>query len=162
MNESLKVSYSTVQLRNAEQRIYLSRSNWLGVLLLERKIKLHTFLWDNRGPGGRKVVVKGLTKVIPNPLRVVQTLLNIAVIVSLRDYWHFLRELSRLFADMRLNHASPRALPVLYNYSFLFWDRVTLYMHLNFESSRDSALLVQTLQIQSFPRVNNVVTCANS
>ena len=151
MNESVKVTNSTVQLRNAKQRIYLSRSNWLGVLLLERKIKLHTFLWDNRGPGGRKDVVKGLTKVIPNPFNVVQTLLNIAVTVSLRDYWHFLKELSRLFADMRLNHASPRALPVLYNYSFLFWDRVTLYMHLNFESSRDSALLVQTLQIQSFP-----------
>ena len=32
----------------------------------------------------------------------------------------FLRELSRLFADMHLNHASPRALPVLYIYSFLF------------------------------------------
>ena len=27
---------------------------------------------------------------------------------------------------MRLNHASPRALPFLYNCSFLFWDRVTL------------------------------------
>ena len=27
MNESVKVSYSTVQLRNAEQRIYLSRLN---------------------------------------------------------------------------------------------------------------------------------------
>ena len=153
MNESVKVSYSTVQLRKAKQRIYLSRSNWLGVLLLEREIKLHTFLWDNRGPGGRKDVVKGLTKVIPNPFKVVQTLLNIAVIVSLRDYWHFLKELSRLFADMRLNHASPRALPVLYNYSFLFWDRVTLYMLLNFEWSRDSPLVLQILQIQSFPPV---------
>ena len=149
MNESVKVNNSTVQLRNAKQRICLSRSNWLGVLLLERKIKLHTFLWDNRGPGTQKDVVKGLKKVIRNPFKVVQTLLNIAVTVSLRDYWHFLRELSRLFADMRLNHASPRALPVLYNYSFLFWDRVTLYMHLNSEWSRDSALLVQTLQIQS-------------
>ena len=27
MNESVKVSNSTVQLRNAKQRIYLSRSN---------------------------------------------------------------------------------------------------------------------------------------
>ena len=41
-------SYSKVQLRNAEQRIYLSRSNWLGVLLREGEIKLHTFLWDDR------------------------------------------------------------------------------------------------------------------
>ena len=48
MKESVKVSNSTVQLRNAKQRIYLSRSNWLGVLLLEREIKLHTFLWDDR------------------------------------------------------------------------------------------------------------------
>ena len=151
MNESVKVSNSTVQLRNGKQRIYLSRSNWLGVHLLERNIKLYTFLWDNRGPGGRKDVVKGSTKVIPDPFKVVQTLLNIAVIVSLRDYWHFLKELSRLFADMRLNHASPRALPVLYNYSFLFWDRVTLYMHLNSEWSRDWALFVQILQIQSVP-----------
>ena len=98
------------------------------------------------------------------PFRVVQRLLDIAVIVSLRDYWHFLKELSRLFADMCLNHASPRALPVLYNYSFLFWDRVTSYMHLNFEWSRDSALFVQILQIQSvqFPRVSNVVIYVNS
>ena len=120
MNESVKVSNSTVQLRNAKQRICLSRSNWLGVLLQERKIKLHTFLWDNRGPDGRKDLVKGLTKVIPNPFKVVQTLLNIAVIVSLRDYWHFLKELSRLFADMRLNHASPRALPLCFVYLFVF------------------------------------------
>ena len=96
MNESVKVSNSTVQLRNAKQRICLSRSNWLGDLLLERKIKLHTFLWDNRGPGGQKDVVKGLKKVIRNPFKVVQTLLNIAVTVSFRDYWHFLRELSKV------------------------------------------------------------------
>ena len=131
MNESVKVSNSTVQLRNAKQRICLSRSNWLGVLLLGRHIKLQKFLWDNREPGGRKDVVKRLAKVMPNPFKVVRTLLNMSVIVSLRDYWHFLRELRRLFADMRLNHASPRALPVLYNYSFLFWDRVTLYMKLH-------------------------------
>ena len=118
MNESVKVSNSTVQLRNAKQRICLSRSNWLGVLLLGRHIKLQKFLWDNREPGGRKDVVKRLAKVMPNPFKVVRTLLNISVIVSLRDYWHFLRELRRLFADMRLNHASPRALPVLYIYSF--------------------------------------------
>ena len=46
---------------------------------------------------------------------------------------------------MRLNHASPRALPVLYNYSFSFWDRATLFMHLHFEWSRDSVLVVQIL-----------------
>ena len=63
MNESVEVSNSTVQLRNAKQRIYLSKSNWLGVLLLERERKLHTFLWNNRGLGGRKEVVKGLMKV---------------------------------------------------------------------------------------------------
>ena len=154
MNESVKVNNSTVQLRNAKQRIYLGRSNWLGVLLLEREIKLHTFLLDNRRPGGRKDV-KGIDKIrlIRNLFRVVQRLLDITVIGSLRDYWHFLKELiSRLFADMRLNHASPRALTVLHNYSFLFWDRVTLYMRLNFEWSRDSAsVFVQILQIQSVP-----------
>ena len=80
MDDSVKVSNSTVQLRNAKQEICLSRSNWLGLLSLERKIKLYTFLWDNCGPGGRKDVVKGLTKVIPNPFTVIQTLLNIAVV----------------------------------------------------------------------------------
>ena len=51
---------------------------------------------------------------------------------------------------MRLNHTSSRALPVLYNYSFSFWDRVTLFMYLHFQWFRDSALVVQILHAQ-FP-----------
>ena len=69
-------------------------------------------------------------------------------------------KVSRLFADMRPNHASPRALPVLYNCSFLFWGRVIntgTCMHLHFEWSRDSALVLQSLTHSSFSRVSNVV-----
>ena len=162
MNESVKVSNSTVQLRNAKQRICFSRSNWLGVLLQERKIKLHTFLWDNRGPGGRKDVVKGLTKVIPNLFKVVQTLLNISVIVSLRDYWHFLRKLSRLFADMCLN------MHHLEHCQFCIFIRFCFRTELHCICIRIlNDLVIQLFSYKlykcnQFPRVNNVVICVNS
>ena len=52
---------------------------------------------------------------IPNFFRVVQRLLNIAVIIV-----HVFKG-SRLFDDMRLNHGSPRAVSVLYNCFFFFF-----------------------------------------
>ena len=50
-------------------------------------------------------------RLLPNVFRVVERLLNIAVIM------HVLKG-SKLLTDMRLSHASPRAVPVLYNCSF--------------------------------------------
>ena len=86
--------------------------------------------------------------------------------MSLRDHWHFLKLVDYSLNDMRLNHVSPRALPVLYNCSFLFWDRATLVhvdtcMHLRFEWSRDSAMVVQILHT-SLSRVSNVAICGYS
>ena len=70
---------------------------------------------------------------------------------------------SRLFTDMRLNHASPWALPVLYNYSFLFWDRVTLYVICIWNDpviQRWSYKFGRTNSTYTIsPRVNNVVIC---
>ena len=58
--------------------------------------------------------------------------------MSLRDHWHFPKLVNYSLNDMRLKHASPRALPVLYNCSFLFWDRATL-LHACICNSNDSA-----------------------
>ena len=54
---------------------------------------------------------------------------------------------------MSLNHASPRALPVLYNCSFLFWDRATLVcisMHLLSNDPWFSAGRTNSTQVKEF------------
>ena len=85
--------------------IYIS--SFLLFSLLKREVKLNTFFGGIIVDGGRsKTIGHRGDSVFNRPLA--------------------FSKVSRLFADMRHNHASPRALPVLYNCSFLFWGRVTL------------------------------------
>ena len=124
--------------------------------LLECEIKLHTFyFWDNRGP---KNVIKWLTDGRTDGESNTKLFQGSSKTIEHRGNSVF--KGNRLFADMRLNHASPRALPVMHNCSFLFsfflgggggGNRVTLYMHLHFEWFLDSALIVQILHIQFSP-----------
>ena len=61
-------------------------SSFLLFSLLKREVKLSTFLGDNRG---RKDEIKGLTNGwVDQYQSLAQRLLDIAVIVSLKDHWH--------------------------------------------------------------------------
>ena len=84
--------------------------------LLEREIKLHTFyFWDNRG---RKDVIKWLTDGRTDGE--INTKLFQGSSKTIEHRGNSVLKGNRLFADMRLNHASPRALPVVHNCSFWF------------------------------------------
>ena len=73
------------------------------------------------------LITRWTDRIIPNFFTVFQILLEIAIAVSLRDYWRFSKEVDySLICVSTMHH--PEHCQFCINCSFLFWYRTTLFM----------------------------------